>query len=131
MGNSIFDKVAPLSPANKTAALVTSKGETFEFTPLDTHVHSGNPLPLRAISAQERANPEFLDLTGKQIGRFTVQGVADIVSGSKTNWSVRCRCGTYETRKAKFLKACLAGNNPGNEEPMCDWCGKTRKLQLG
>jgi hypothetical protein len=126
-----LNSVAPLTPANKTAALVSSKGEHFAFNPARTRIHSSTPLPLREVFEKERANPGFADLTGKRIGRLTVQGIAAIVSGGGANWSVRCVCGTYETRKAKFIKACLAGNNPGKEEPMCDWCGKTRKLQLG
>lgn len=126
-----MDAVAPLMPANKTAALVASKGEHFEFSNDKWHVHSATPLPLRAVSPRERGQEHFVDLTGKVIGRLAVQGIADIATGNGTNWSVRCRCGNYETRKAKFIKECLSGNNPGNEEPMCAWCGKTRKLQRG
>jgi hypothetical protein len=67
-----------------------------------------------------------------KIARLLVTGIAaEIVSGNGTNWVVRCVCGSYETRKAKFIKACAAGNNPGEEEPMCDWCTKTQKLQRG
>lgn len=126
-----MDAVAPLMPANKTAAVVASKGEHFEFSPESFVVHSSTPLPLRAITPQERGQPNFVDLTGVTIGRLSVQGIAEIASNAGANWSVRCRCGNYETRKAKFIKKCLAGENPGKEEPMCVWCGKTRKLQLG
>ncbi|UHS60565.1 hypothetical protein HRR99_03030 [Agrobacterium vaccinii] len=133
MAKNLFDTIAPLSPANKTAALVSGRGEHFEFGAKAHQVHSATPLPFREPSKHEYEQSQFVDLTGSKIGRLNVLGVAaDIpTGGTGAKWVVRCVCGNYETRKSKFIKACLAGENPGNEEPMCAWCGKTRKLQLG
>lgn len=128
-----LNSVAPLYPSDKVAGRVSSGGEHFEWTPkLSGKVHSAEPLAIRAPTVQQSANPEFVDLKGLKIGRLSVLGMAaEIISRAGTNWVVRCVCGSYETRKAKYIKACLAGNNPGDGDPMCDWCNKTRKLQLG
>ncbi|MGQ3213796.1 MAG: hypothetical protein ACT6U0_20010 [Shinella sp.] len=125
--------VAPLLPADKVAGRVASRGEHFEWSPtLAGKVHSADPLTTRAPTPQELGQPQFVDLKGVRIGRLTVLGIAaEVISKTGTNWVVRCVCGSYETRKAKYVKACKAGNNPGNEDPTCDWCGKTRRLQLG
>lgn len=128
-----MDAVAPLHPSNKTAALVAGQGEHFEFTPsAPGKVHSELPLAVRGPSAAEKLLPTFVDLTGATIGRLKVTGIAaEITSTNGTCWVVRCVCGAYETRKAKFIKSCIGGNNPGDTEPMCDACGYTRKLQMG
>lgn len=125
--------VAPLLPGDKVAGRVAARGEHFEWSP--THpgkIHSSNPLAVREPTAQELGQPSFVDLKGIKIGRLTVLGLAaEIVSSNGTNWIVRCVCGAFETRKAKFIKACAAGNNPGDHEPMCDCCAYTRRLQNG
>ncbi len=127
-----MDAVAPLLPGDKVAARVAGRGEHFEFQPASHHVHSDLPIAWRTPTAAELICGNFQDLTGTAIGRLKVMGIAsDIQTTNGQNWVVRCVCGAYETRKAKFIKCCAAGNNPGQEEPMCDWCGKTRKLQRG
>lgn len=128
-----LNSVAPLYPSDKVAGRVSAKGEHFEWAPkLAGKVHSAEPLAIRAPTPQQIANPEFVDLKGVKIGRLTVLGMAaEIFSSAGTNWVVRCVCGAYETRKARYIKACKGGKNPGDGEPMCDWCNKTRKLQLG
>jgi hypothetical protein len=127
-----LDSVAPLHPSNKTAALVAGRGEHFEFEAKNGKIHSDIPLAWRAPSDRELADPTYRDLTGITVGRLKAIGVAtEVTSRGNQNWVVRCVCGSYETRKARYIKVCAAGNNPGEEEPMCDWCGKTRKLQRG
>lgn len=128
-----LNSVAPLFPSDKVAGRVSAKGEHFEWAPNQSgKVHSADPLPVRMPMPQELGQPTFVDLKGQRIGRLTVLGIsAAFVSTAGTNWVVRCVCGSYETRKAKYIKACLAGKNPGDGDPMCDWCNKTRKLQLG
>lgn len=127
-----FDAVAPLHPSDKVAGRVAARGEHFEWSPAPHHTHSADPIAVRRPSEGELKQASFVDLTGVKVARLTVIGIAaEIVSGNGTNWVVRCVCGSYETRKAKFIKACAAGNNPGEDEPMCDWCNKTRKLQRG
>lgn len=128
-----FDAVAPLMPFDKTASMVTGRGEHFEWEPAaNGKVHSADPISLRNPTPQELGNAAFKDLRGAKFGRLTVQGIAaEIVSTNGTNWVVRCVCGAYEIRKAKYIKACVAGDNPGEHEPMCDSCGYTRRLQMG
>ncbi|MBB3453918.1 hypothetical protein FHT86_002174 [Rhizobium sp. BK313] len=126
-----LNAVAPLLPGDKVAARVAGRGEHFDFTPSNGKVHSDVPLRARAPSAAEMLMPTFVDLTGTTIGRLKVTGIAVDITSNGTNWVVRCVCGAYETRKARYIKTCASGNNPGQEEPMCDWCTKTRKLQKG
>lgn len=127
-----FDSVAPLMPSDKVAGRVSSKGEHFDFAP--THpgkVHSAEPLLTRRPTEAELTLPTYTDLTGIKIGRLSVLGVAAEITGNGQKWVVRCVCGLYETRKAKYIKACASGNNPGDTEPMCDCCSYTRRLQRG
>jgi len=127
-----MNAVAPLLPGDKVAGRVSARGEHFDWKPQPGKIHSSEPIPVRPPNEHERSLPFFRDLTGARIGRLLVQGIAtNFTSTNGQNWAVRCVCGSYETRKAKYIKACLAGNNPGQEEPMCDWCAKTRKLQKG
>lgn len=127
-----MDAVAPLMPHDKTAAVVGGKGVHYEFRPTAGQAHSSEPIPFRRPTSAELNCPEYRDLTGVRIGRLTTMGVAaDLKSRGNQNWVVRCVCGSYETRKGKYIKACQAGKNSGDEEPMCSWCGNTRRLQLG
>jgi len=128
-----MDAVAPLLPGDKVAGRVAARGEHFEWVPtLAGKIHSNDPLMTRAPTAQELGQPAFIDLKGIKIGRLTVIGIAaEVVSSNGQNWVVRCVCGAYETRKARYIKACVAGDNPGTTEPMCDWCHQTRRLQMG
>ncbi|MGR9476989.1 hypothetical protein [Rhizobium leguminosarum] len=127
-----MDAVAPLYPSDKVAGRVAGRGEHFEWSSNQaTKIHSTDPLAVRRPTETELSRPDYTDLTGAKIGRLTVMGVAAEIIGNGQKWVVRCVCGSYETRKARYIKACVAGNNPGSSEPMCDACGYTRKLQLG
>jgi hypothetical protein len=127
-----MDAVAPLMPSDKTAGRVAARGEHFEWRPQGTVLHSADPLRLRQPTLQELGQPSFKNLTGARIGRLSVLGIAaDVVTSNGTNWAVRCVCGSYETRKARYIKACVAGEDTGEHEPMCSWCGNTRRLQMG
>ncbi|KAA3527067.1 hypothetical protein DXT89_14130 [Agrobacterium vitis] len=129
-----FDSVAPLMPNNRVAGRVSARGEHFEFEPnLEGVVHSDGPIATRRPNRAELGQPAFVDLTGVKIGRLTVQGIAaDVATGNGQNWAVRCVCGSYETRKAKYIKSALVGNVVDSTGiPMCMWCGKTNKLRMG
>lgn len=126
-----WDAVAPLNPFDKTAAMVAGKGEHYEPEILPTKVHSSTPLPLKPITAHALAQRDFVDLRNKVIGRLTVMGPWEHENSKVRPWVVRCVCGAYEVRSAKYVKKCLAGNNPGDDEPMCDWCSATRRLRMG
>lgn len=124
--------VAPLMPSDKVAGRVASKGEHFEWSPPERQIHSSEPLALRSPSPAERSVFSFVDLTGLKAGRLKVLGIAaDPYLSSGQRWVVRCVCGAYEVRRAKYLKACAAGEKTGTDEPMCSACSYTRKLQLG
>ena len=129
-----FDTVAPLMPFDKTAGRVVARGEHFEWKPpLSTKIHSADPIPTRRPTAAELTLPSFVNLAGIRFGRLSVLGIATEIpsKGNGQRWVVRCVCGAYETRRAKYIKACVAGQNPGEHEPMCDWCANTRRLQMG
>jgi hypothetical protein len=126
-----FDTVAPLMPFNKTASMVAGRGEHFEWSPQESQTHSRDPIRTRKAEPSEMAQPTWVDLTGATLGRLRVLGIAELKSRAGANWVVRCVCGSYETRKARFIKACLAGDNPGQHPPMCASCGYTQRLQMG
>ncbi|OCJ05302.1 hypothetical protein A6U87_14965 [Rhizobium sp. AC44/96] len=124
--------VAPLLPGDKVAGRVAARGEHFEWSPPERQIHSSEPLALRAPSPAERSVFSFVDLTGIKAGRLTVLGIAaDLYLSSGQRWVVRCVCGAYEVRRAKYLKSCAAGEKTGDDEPMCSACSYTRKLQRG
>lgn len=126
-----LDCVAPLYPSDKVAGRVASRGEHFEWSPPAHNVHSAEPIPHRAPTAAERIMPAFVDLTGLKSGRLTVIGIALDVTANGTRWVVRCVCGSYELRRAKYLKACAAGEKRGDDEAMCGSCAYTNKLRRG
>lgn len=128
-----MDAVAPLLPGDKVAGRVAARGEHFHWEPaLGGKVHSGDPIAVRPPNKHELGQPSFVDLKGIKIGRLTVMGIAaEVISTNGQNWVVRCVCGAYETRKAKFIKGTAAGDAQHDAEPMCDWCDKTRRLQMG
>lgn len=105
---------------NRTAAIVTGKGT--HYVPnkkIQTH---DNPLPIaiRKLQPPECDQPNFIDLTGQRVGRFTVLGLA---LDHKRQWVVRCDCGTYSLRRAKAIK------NPDNTQDRCEHCRHLAFLQ--
>lgn len=127
-----MDAVAPLLPHDKTAAMVGSQGVTYEFHAQAGQAHSSEPIAWRAPNRQEWGQANFVDLTARMCGRLTIMGIAaDLKTSNGQNWVVRCVCGAYETRKAKYIKANLAGKRERGDEPMCLWCRNTRRLQQG
>ena len=100
MKTSDFYAVAPLTPVNRTAGNVASRGDHFEFRDKPTKkVMHAPPLPVPIPR-----NPQFVDLTGKKVGRLTVVSYAGEHKGS-TRWNVRCVCGLYEQRRRKALNS--------------------------
>ena len=100
-------------PINATAARVMARGESFYCRPCETTVDSSLPIETRPIPADYRMNPDFVDFTGKQIGRVKVMGLAAAKSG---RWVCKCRCGSYVLRRASALRGERAGSSP------CDQC---------
>jgi hypothetical protein len=116
-------------PFDKTASMVTSRGEHFEWAPPQNVIHSETPIRLRPATPREVLDPGYVDLTGTKVGRLSVMGIAAFSGQEKRRWVVRCQCGDYEIRRAKFIKACLRGDQ--RDKATCFECGYTRKLQQG
>lgn len=110
---SVIDSILKLSPINSLARIVTMRGE--QYAP-DKKVLTGDrefPIPVRKPTHNELGMPEFVNLTGKNVGRLTVLGMAKSMKGK---WVVRCSCGIYTTRHSRALK------NPANADDMCEHC---------
>src|SRR5690242_129619 len=99
-----MNSVAPLLPGDKVAARVAGRGEHFDFNPDRGKIHSSLPIAWRAPTDADRMIPTFTDLTGTAIGRLKVLGIATEVEVTKgSRWVVRCVCGAYEVRRAKYI----------------------------
>jgi len=99
-------------PVNKTAALVTSKGEHYVPNCKDLTYDSDFPIKTGKIKKECMSDPRFIDLSGNRFGRFTVIGMSE-VDGL---WVVRCDCGKYSTRRRKAIL------NPNNSQDRCGHC---------
>lgn len=52
-------------------------------------------------------------------------------SSLKARYAAIC-ARTFGPGVAKAVEAsCVAGDNPGQHEPMCDWCSNNERLQRG
>ncbi len=96
------------SPINKTAAIVTSVGYSYETKTIRSDcLFSENGL-------KTRPTPKgTVDLSGMRSGRFTVIGVSS--DSAKLKWVVRCSCGNFEVRSARCIKKNL-------DDQMCIKC---------
>lgn len=101
------------TPVNGTAARVMARGEHFAYTPHPGSGDSDLPLPTKAVTADHRNNPDFVDLTGRVVGRLKVVGLSAIKQG---RWVCWCACGSYTLRKAQGLKDETVVSAP------CDQC---------
>lgn len=97
-------KVGNEIPINKTAALVMSRGESFEFKVHESNICSPYPLPTVPIHHNE------IDLTGLRIGRLMVIGKSEKAG----LWVCRCVCGNYALKRTKPIKIGTAS--------ACDQC---------
>ena len=100
------------TPINKTAALVMSKGVHYKPNKKVQTIESANPLPTVSLSIQNIKNPNFIDCTGKKIGRLTVIGLYKLGVG----WVCRCDCGMYCVRRQKSIL------NEKNTPERCEEC---------
>lgn len=108
-----------VAPINRMAAQVIKGGVHYEET-----VHRGTLLTDDLPSTRPYpacSKPED-NLTGLIFGRFTVIGLSDVCA----TWVVRCSCGKYTTRRAKSLKAAIAGPNQ-----MCQRCDHNEQKKIG
>ncbi|HHZ96534.1 MAG TPA: hypothetical protein EYN67_13510 [Flavobacteriales bacterium] len=95
------------TPINKTAALVVSKGYSYETKTIHSPtLFSENGLKTKSAPVNTK------DLIGVKFGRFVVIGFS---ADRKSKWVVRCSCGNYEVRSAKCV-------NAGRLDQMCIKC---------
>lgn len=129
-----FDSVAPLGAVDKTASLVTSKGNHVDLPVPKDVLHSENPIPYRAPTSKELGNPSFKNFISQQIDRLKVLGIQTSQRPKHNKgqaWVCRCVCGRYEIRRTKFLNKFLDGDYEGQDPAMCTWCDYNVKLKMG
>ena len=91
-------------PANKTAALVVSKGTEYDhYVKSSGAMESDMPLPM-LINIPSGSKKEH-DITGFRSGRFVVIGRSIRIGSEKTTfrWVAKCDCGTYAIRTRKSV----------------------------
>lgn len=117
MKTTDFDRLASSVGVDRQAEQTfTMSGEAdIDYCIPDNHPHWFAPPPLARIP---RHRPEFVDLTGRKIGRLTVIGYLG-EGKDKSRWLVRCLCGIYECRRGKAIK---------NEKNASDACLRCRKI---
>ena len=120
------------APANRTAALVASKGQDTEHADRrwDNHwidrpaTHDLRSVHLRAVV---EANG-FEDLTGVCYGHLMVLGLLDRRPKADFGaWLVRCLCGRYETRRAKSVRKGLAAPHETDKCRACNQLDYARR----
>lgn len=94
-----------LKPVNKQTEIVISKGVHFVPNKKPNGDHWMTPQQPHTChpAAGGVYQPEFVDLSGRKVGRFTV--IHYLGAGSSgARWLVRCSCNRYETRTTKTIK---------------------------
>lgn len=118
-----WDAVAAAAPLDRQASTVrdgSGEHDTPRRLPNENYVHSETPLPVRAPL------PNSVDLTGRGLGRMVVIGLAPPKGGRnvKAAWVVRCACGRFEHRTAKYI--C---NPAANADACCIQCDRVDRLR--
>lgn len=109
MSANSFDRVLSSAALNKTAAVVTGRGEHWEPKIKVNNLHLQAPPKMKSVPG----DAGFVDLTGVKFGRFTVLG---LMASDGGRWVVRCACGSYETRRRKAI------TNQNNKWDRCVEC---------
>lgn len=102
-----IEDIAARRPLDKTAGLVVSSpSRLYQWEPnvKPKEEISDVPFPTKQITKSMRSGSEFIDLTGKQIARLTIIGLADETNGRYGRWVCRCSCGLYVYRTSAALK---------------------------
>jgi hypothetical protein len=127
-----FDRLGASTPANATAARVTSRGTHWEpSVPLPTGLqHWKSPPPMRPFAS---ASPDIVDMTGKKFGRFTVIGFLDDEAGGRNHggrWVVRCACGgDFEAKSARAIKQMMSMTDQTTSGFHCWYCSQWLKAK--
>ena len=108
-----------LSPVDKLAALVTSKGVSFEHDIKPRQEKRGYPLPTKIYMG-----PKEHDLRGRRFGRLVVCGYLGKShnGGTSAMWDARCDCGNFEKRRSRALKN-------KNDVRCCQYCERLQILR--
>ena len=117
--SNVFDKLLTSRPVNSAAARVLGSGVHYEPQKTIIQRHWTAPPQVKPLTAEQRANVQFEDLTGASFGRFKVIGYLGKMGegkGSPPLWLVRCVCGDYESRTKKSIR------NPENRGDRCEKC---------
>lgn len=123
---SIMDRIATSVPVNSTAGRVTSRGT--HWTPRKAILSPGEiwsdvPLPIAPMAANF---PPENNLTGMKVNRLTVIGYGGRKSSGGSKWVVRCACGMFCYRSAKFLKS-----DGAKSRGMCPQCDYLEEINSG
>jgi len=113
-----------LHPVDRMARRVTSGGVHFDHTVNNPCPMWDAPPPTVSVTgAGEKNNPNFVDFTGRRLGRLVVVGKLPREENDRTaGWLVRCDCGMYTRRQASALKNPLFKGE-------CGRCENMRKLR--
>jgi hypothetical protein len=118
-----YARVAASAPVNAAAARAVSMTGDIEPAPKLTEGQKHWEAPPRTIPIPAH-QPQFMDLTGRTIGRCTVVGyLGPGRVGSR--WLVRCLCGRYEARKAKAITR----RAPSDAPDQCARCNHLHRIQ--
>lgn len=106
-------------PVNRTAALVTARGESWQPNKKVLTGDSDFPLPTLAFhQLYGQQVGQYKSLRGYKFGLLTVVGIAvsQGARGKGTRFVVRCDCGVYTYRRSKSVR------NPNNNIDRCEHC---------
>lgn len=110
--NSIYNGLNN-APINMLASRVLARGESYNFKNNEPHrEESDTPLSITWGKIPHCNN--FVNLTGRKVGRLTVVGW----NHKKSRWVCRCSCGIYVYRTSKAIK------NDKNKADACFQCTK-------
>lgn len=112
-----FDALVSAKAVDKTSARVTARGvhwEPDERRAKNFALLSETPLPTRPYP---RVGAENSLPLGFKVGRLVVIGLAPKRAAPGARYVVRCSCGTYTHRSARYLKGPVAPLRA-----MCDRC---------
>ena len=101
-----MEEIAKRSPIDKTAALVVSRGVSYESGKVILTKESISPFPMKKTPS------DTVCLIGVRRCRLVVLGMAAEHTGQ---WVCRCDCGVYVLRKSKALR------NEANKD-RCEEC---------
>jgi hypothetical protein len=123
-----LDRILTSTPNTKTAALVTGKGIHWEPRHTFTvgEVWQDTPPPTFPLPSGANSNNGTSAMPiGFRVCRLTVVGYGS-QGANGARWVVRCACGFYGHRRAKFLRS-----EDAKTRGMCSRCDYLEELKRG